>query len=134
MLYQLHEACAADMPPAEGIDPGSSMTKVSYAVAVKDPILGQRLHSQNVSFSDAADLGSSGTLSGFPSISFSVNELRMLSHPFRYALVGTFPFGRPPISAIRKAFAAIGFSQPYSVGQIQSNIFLVIHTYHHRKT
>ncbi|CAH9061334.1 unnamed protein product [Cuscuta europaea] len=114
------------MPPAEVQMP---ITKPSsYAAAVRDLIPGHRLDSQPHISSDVHFQGlpakSPRRFRGIPAVSFTANEIQVLSSIFRYALVGAFPQKRPPLSSIRKAMEAIGFSKPYSVGHLQSHQIL----------
>lgn len=46
---------------------------------------------------------------GIPLISFLNSEIDELAAPFKYSLVGTFWYGRPPLKVIREVFEKIGF-------------------------
>lgn len=62
---------------------------------------------------------------GIPLISFSDSEIDDLAAPFKYSLVGTFWYGKPPLKVIRDVFEKIGFHQDLRITLIdQSHILL----------
>ncbi|CAH9074932.1 unnamed protein product [Cuscuta europaea] len=117
------------MPPAEGVESATANRAPSYAAAVRNVLSGHRLHSQPQLFSDVdfkeLPAKTPDRFRGSPAISFTGNDIQVLSSNFRFALVGTFLQKRPPISVISKAMEALGFVQPYSVGLIHSHWILV---------
>ncbi|CAH9138416.1 unnamed protein product [Cuscuta epithymum] len=107
------------MLPAEGHEP-ATQTEVTYAKVVTDTLHGRRVHLQPCLFSDInfLDLPAKmpGRYKGFPAVSFSENDVQVISSNFQFPLVGTFPKRRPHLSAIRKALEAI-FRRASSIEQ-----------------
>lgn len=62
---------------------------------------------------------------GIPLVSFLDSEIDALAAPFRYSLVGTFWYGRPPLKVIRDVFEKIGFHHDLRITLIdQARIML----------
>lgn len=62
---------------------------------------------------------------GIPLVPFLDSEIDALAAPFRYSLVGTFWYGRPPLKVIRDVFEKIGFHHDLRITLIdQSHILL----------
>ncbi|VFQ66033.1 unnamed protein product [Cuscuta campestris] len=53
---------------------------------------------------------------GYPAISFTPSEIKSLSAPYEFSLVGRFPKSRPPLPVLRQVLERIGFRNSYSVG------------------
>lgn len=63
---------------------------------------------------------------GSPMITFSEEEINSLAAPFRYTLVCTFWYGRPPLATIRSAIDRIGFVGAVKVGLLDPT-HIVLH-------
>ncbi|CAH9112413.1 unnamed protein product [Cuscuta europaea] len=102
-------------------------TQKTFVSTVRESVPGHRMHSKPVALTNV-DFQSidakSGRFKGYQSVTFSDLDIHVLSINFRFALVGTFPKSRPPLPAIKKAMAILGFSQPYSVGLLRPNMLL----------
>ncbi|VFQ96821.1 unnamed protein product [Cuscuta campestris] len=62
---------------------------------------------------------------GFPAISFTPDEVKSLSAPYEYALVGRFNKSRPPLHIIRSCFERIGFKVNLKIGLLSQSILLL---------
>ncbi|VFQ84428.1 unnamed protein product [Cuscuta campestris] len=62
---------------------------------------------------------------GFPAISFAPNEVKSLSAPYEYALVGRFNKSRPPLHIIRSCLERIGFKVNLKIGLLSQSILFL---------
>ncbi|VFQ74605.1 unnamed protein product [Cuscuta campestris] len=62
---------------------------------------------------------------GFPAISFTPNEVKSLSAPYEYALVGRFNKSRPPLHIIRSCLERIGFKVNLKIGLLSQSILFL---------
>lgn len=60
------------------------------------------------------------TFKGRPAIFFSNDNIQKLSAPFRFALVGKFSHGRPPMNEIRLSIESIGLKGSLTTGRIDA--------------
>ena len=104
-------------PPAIGGAPGCAASSKSFA----DVLSGScRLEVSNI-----PDLGCCSTHRGEPALRLSQKELQLLSTPFKNALVGRFPFRRPPMEVIRGFFVSLGLKGDCDVGLLDLNHVLI---------
>ncbi|XP_071917069.1 uncharacterized protein [Coffea arabica] len=75
--------------------------------------------------SNIPDLGCCSTHRGEPALRLSQKELQLLSTPFQNALVGRFPFRRPPMEVIRHFFVSLGLKGECDVGLLDMNHVLI---------
>nr|XP_027093600.1 uncharacterized protein LOC113714003 [Coffea arabica] len=75
--------------------------------------------------SNIPDLGCSSSHRGEPALLLSQKELQLLSAPFQNALVGRFPFRRPPMEVIRHFFVSLGLKGACDVGLLDLNHVLI---------
>ena len=71
------------------------------------------------------DLGWCSTHRGEPALRLSHQEMTLLSSPFQNALVGRFPFRRPPMEVIRGFFVSLGLRGDCEVGLLDLNHVLI---------
>ncbi|VFQ85175.1 unnamed protein product [Cuscuta campestris] len=62
---------------------------------------------------------------GFPAISFSPAEVKTLSAPYEFSLVGRFSKSRPPLPVIKQVLERIGFKHSFSVGVLAPSHILL---------
>lgn len=62
---------------------------------------------------------------GLPLVSFLDDEIDALAEPYRYSLVGTFWYGRPPMKVIREVFEKIGFHQDLRITLLDKSHILL---------
>lgn len=62
---------------------------------------------------------------GMPAVSFSDQDIQILAQKFKFALIGKFSKGRPPMVSIRKTFELIGFGGHFSLGLIDQKHILI---------
>ncbi|XP_071909746.1 uncharacterized protein [Coffea arabica] len=103
-------------PPATGGTSGGTAASRSFA----DVIAGSCRLEPSV-----PDLGRCATHRGEPALLLSQNDLHLLSTPFKNALVGRFPFRRPPMEAIRGFFVSLGLKGDCDVGLLDLNHVLI---------
>ncbi|XP_071939796.1 uncharacterized protein [Coffea arabica] len=104
-------------PPVTGGVPGGAASSKSFA----DVLSG----SGRVEVSPVPDLGCWSTHRGEPALRLSQKELQLLSTPFKNALVGRFPFRRPPMEVIRGFFVSLGLKGDCDVGLLDMNHVLI---------
>ncbi|XP_071916245.1 uncharacterized protein [Coffea arabica] len=104
-------------PPATGGVPGCAASSKSFA----DVLSG----SGRLEVSRIPDLGCCSSHRGEPALRLSQSDLHLLSTPFKNALVGRFPFRRPPMEVIRGFFVSLGLKGACEVGLLDLNHVLI---------
>ena len=104
-------------PPATGGVPGCAASSKSFA----DVLSG----SGRLEVSRIPDLGYCSSHRGEPALRLSQSDLHLLSTPFKNALVGRFPFRRPPMEVIRGFFVSLGLKGACEVGLLDLNHVLI---------
>ena len=62
---------------------------------------------------------------GEPAVSFSAEDVRLLSSPLKFALIGKFSRGRPSMEGLRKDFMSVGFKGSFSLGLLDPRHVLI---------
>ena len=104
-------------PPAKEGAPGCAAPSKSFA----DVLSG----SGRLEVSNIPDLGCCSIHRGEPALRLSQRDMQLLSTPFKNALVGRFPFRRPPMEVIRGFFVSLGLKGDCEVGLLDMNHVLI---------
>lgn len=104
-------------PPATEGAPGCAAPSKSFA----DMLSG----SGRLEVSNIPDLGCCSIHRGEPALRLSQRDMHLLSMPFKNALVGRFPFRRPPMEVIRGFFVSLGLKGDCEVGLLDMNHVLI---------
>lgn len=87
--------------PAGGGNPDQPPPVRSFAAVVSSG-------SESVATGSSFDPGVVSTYRGEPALRISKQEILQLAEPYRNALVGRFPYSRPPMDMIRKFISFFG--------------------------
>lgn len=75
--------------------------------------------------SQGSSFGKLSTFKGEPALIISRQELQLMSEPYKNALVGKFPMGRPPMEVLRKFLLSLGLRGDCPIGLLDSKHVLL---------
>ncbi|XP_027156573.1 uncharacterized protein LOC113757588 [Coffea eugenioides] len=105
--------------PAGGRPPAHTVSSSFQGKSFSD------LFKQNASQPSLSIAAETATHKGEPAILFSQATVDSLAGPYRFALVGKFPRGRPRLEEVRKFFSALDLREIPTVGLLDSRHVLI---------